>query len=56
MYNDFVIGGPSAAPAGISGGKDAAATLQKVADREALFNQYGVIPVNSEHCPLPGAS
>jgi tungstate transport system substrate-binding protein len=23
---------------------------------EALFNRYGVIPVNSEHGPLPGAS
>jgi tungstate transport system substrate-binding protein len=37
MYNDFVIVGPSADPAGIGGGKDAAAALQKIADSEAPF-------------------
>ncbi len=37
MYNDFVILGPSADPAGIRGMKDAAAALRKIAGAKALF-------------------
>ena len=32
MYNDFIIVGPSADPAGIAGGKDAVAALKTIAD------------------------
>ena len=41
MYNDFVIVGPSSDPAGVSGGQDAAAALQKIADGEAPFASRG---------------
>ncbi len=41
MYNDFVIVGPSSDPAGVSGGQDAAAALQKIADAEAPFASRG---------------
>jgi tungstate transport system substrate-binding protein len=41
MYNDFVIVGPSADPAGIGGGKDAAAALKKIADAKAVFASRG---------------
>src|SRR5919108_923441 len=37
MYNDFVIVGPSSDPAGVGGGKDAAAALQKIAASKAPF-------------------
>lgn len=37
MYNDFVIVGPKADPAGIGGGKDAAAALAKVAAAKVPF-------------------
>ena len=37
MYNDFIIVGPAADPAKISGLKDAAASLKKIADAEAPF-------------------
>jgi tungstate transport system substrate-binding protein len=41
MYNDFVIVGPSSDPAGIGGGQDAAAALQKIAASEAPFASRG---------------
>jgi tungstate transport system substrate-binding protein len=41
MYNDFVIVGPSSDPAGVSGGKDAAAALQKITASEAPFVSRG---------------
>ncbi|MEO1292121.1 MAG: substrate-binding domain-containing protein [Pseudomonadota bacterium] len=41
MYNDFVIVGPSADPAGIKGGRDAAAALSVIADTAALFASRG---------------
>jgi tungstate transport system substrate-binding protein len=41
MYNDFVIVGPGSDPAGIQGGKDAAAALQKIADGKAVFASRG---------------
>jgi tungstate transport system substrate-binding protein len=41
MYNDFVIVGPSDDPAGIGGGKDAAAALQKIAGSKAVFTSRG---------------
>jgi tungstate transport system substrate-binding protein len=41
MYNDFVIVGPQSDPAGIGGGKDAAAALQKIAGSEARFASRG---------------
>lgn len=41
MYNDFVIVGPAADPAGISGGKDAAAALEKIAAAKAPFASRG---------------
>ncbi len=37
MYNDFVIVGPPADPAGIEGGADARAALMGIADARALF-------------------
>ena len=37
MYNDFVIVGPAADPAGIAAAKDAAAALKRIAQAEALF-------------------
>lgn len=41
MYNDFVIVGPGADPAKISGGRDAPAALQKIAAAAALFASRG---------------
>ena len=41
MYNDFVIVGPPADPAGLKGGTDAAACLAKIAAAQALFISRG---------------
>jgi tungstate transport system substrate-binding protein len=41
MYNDFVIVGPAADPAGIAAAKDAAAALERIAQAEALFASRG---------------
>lgn len=41
MYNDFVIVGPKADPAGIRGGKDITVALLKVARSESLFASRG---------------
>lgn len=41
MYNDFVIVGPSADPAGIKGSKTAAEALKKIMDSKALFVSRG---------------
>jgi len=41
MYNDFVVIGPRADPAGIAGGKDAAAALRRVAEARAPFITRG---------------
>ncbi len=41
MYNDFVLLGPATDPAGIVGGNDAAAALQKVAAANASFVSRG---------------
>lgn len=41
MYNDFVIVGPTADPAGIRGLSDAAAALGKIADAQAVFVSRG---------------
>lgn len=41
MYNDFVIVGPAADPAGIAGGKDAVTALKAIADKEATFASRG---------------
>ena len=41
MYNDFVIVGPAADPAGIGGGTDAAAALATLSDAEAVFLSRG---------------
>lgn len=41
MYNDFVIIGPEADPAGIHGLKDVAAALRKIAEAEAPFASRG---------------
>ena len=41
MYNDFVILGPAADPAGVRGVRDAAAALRKIADAKALFVTRG---------------
>jgi tungstate transport system substrate-binding protein len=41
MYNDFVIVGPAADPAGIAGLKDADKALEKIADAEAPFASRG---------------
>ena len=37
MYNDFVIVGPKADPAGTKGSKDAAAALKRIAEKRAVF-------------------
>ncbi|MGL4728168.1 MAG: extracellular solute-binding protein [Bosea sp. (in: a-proteobacteria)] len=37
MYNDFVLIGPKADPAGISGTKDIAAALKAIAEKKAVF-------------------
>jgi tungstate transport system substrate-binding protein len=41
MYNDFVIVGPAADPAGIAGGKDVLAALRKIAASPARFVSRG---------------
>ncbi len=41
MYNDFVIVGPAADPAGVSGRRDAAGSLKAIADAEAVFASRG---------------
>jgi tungstate transport system substrate-binding protein len=41
MYNDFVVVGPAADPAGIKGGKDAAAAFGKIAAAKAPFASRG---------------
>jgi tungstate transport system substrate-binding protein len=41
MYNDFVIVGPAADPAGIKGMKDAEAALKKIAGEKAPFASRG---------------
>lgn len=41
MYNDFVIVGPAADPAGIKGNKSAAAALRLIADKKAAFVSRG---------------
>jgi tungstate transport system substrate-binding protein len=41
MYNDFVILGPDADPAGIAGTKDAAAAMAKIAGAKATFVSRG---------------
>ncbi len=41
MYNDFVLVGPKADPAGIKGMKDIAVALKAVADRQATFVSRG---------------
>lgn len=41
MYNDFVIVGPPADPAGIAGMSDAQAAFRKIAESEALFASRG---------------
>jgi tungstate transport system substrate-binding protein len=41
MYNDFVIVGPKADPAGINGGHDAAAALRRIAEAKAPFASRG---------------
>lgn len=41
MYNDFVIVGPAADPAGIAGGRDAVAALRGIAEAGAPFASRG---------------
>ncbi len=41
MYNDFVIVGPAADPAGVSGRNDAAGSLKTIADAKAVFASRG---------------
>ena len=41
MYNDFVIVGPAADPAGVKGMKDAEAALKKIAEAKAAFASRG---------------
>lgn len=41
MYNDFVIVGPASDPAGVTGTKDVAAALKKIADAKAPFASRG---------------
>jgi tungstate transport system substrate-binding protein len=41
MYNDFVIVGPNADPAGVAGLKDADQALKKIAEAEASFASRG---------------
>jgi len=41
MYNDFIIVGPAADPAGIAGGKDAVAALKTIADSKSTFASRG---------------
>ena len=41
MFNDFVIVGPQTDPAGLAGGKDAVAALQRIAGARAPFDSRG---------------
>ncbi|MCG8509293.1 MAG: substrate-binding domain-containing protein, partial [Rhodospirillales bacterium] len=41
MYNDYIICGPKADPAGVAGMKDAAAALKKIAAAKAAFASRG---------------
>jgi tungstate transport system substrate-binding protein len=41
MYNDYVIVGPASDPAGIEGGKNAVAALDKIAEAKAPFASRG---------------
>ncbi len=41
MYNDFIVVGPSADPAGVEGTKDVAAALKGIADKQAAFASRG---------------
>jgi tungstate transport system substrate-binding protein len=41
MYNDYVVVGPASDPAGVKGGKDAVAALEKIAEAEAPFASRG---------------
>ncbi len=41
MYNDFIVVGPKADPAGVAGSKDAVAAFHKVADARAAFVTRG---------------
>ena len=41
MHNDFVLVGPKADPAGVSGGRDVAAALRKIAEAGAPFVSRG---------------
>ncbi len=41
MYNDFIVIGPKADPAGVAGGKDAAAAFRRVAEARAPFITRG---------------
>ena len=41
MYNDFVIVGPAADPAGIAGSKDAVAAMKTIANKKSLFASRG---------------
>ncbi len=41
MYNDFILVGPPADPAGIAGGRDAEAALKAIADSQSLFASRG---------------
>jgi tungstate transport system substrate-binding protein len=41
MYNDFIIVGPAADPAGVAGGKDAVAALKTIADSKSIFASRG---------------
>jgi tungstate transport system substrate-binding protein len=41
MYNDFVLVGPAADPAGVAGGTDIVAALRKLAERKAPFTSRG---------------
>jgi tungstate transport system substrate-binding protein len=41
MYNDFIIVGPKADPAGVNGTRDVAAALKKIADAKAPFASRG---------------
>jgi tungstate transport system substrate-binding protein len=41
MYNDFLIIGPAADPAGIKGGNDAVAAITQISESEAIFLSRG---------------
>ncbi len=41
MFNDFVLIGPAADPAGVKGGKDVAAAFRRIADAKAPFASRG---------------